>query len=115
MRELIRRAGAGEFVRCDFEVLGALGGETIIIDFSLLPIRNENGEIVFYCRKLAISLRRKRAEAEIARKNQELQASQVLISRQRDELQNLYNAVVAEQKVSERLLLSLLPIRLRND
>ena len=46
-RELIRRAGNGEFVRCDVEIYGQGDGEeTIIVDYSLLPIRDENGKIV---------------------------------------------------------------------
>lgn len=42
-------------------------------------------------------------------RHRELQASRELIRRQRDELQGLYDKLVAEQKVSERLLLNLLP------
>jgi adenylate cyclase len=38
-----------------------------------------------------------------------LEASRELIRRQRDELKSLYDKIVAEQKVSERLLLNLLP------
>jgi PAS domain S-box-containing protein len=109
VKELSRRASEGEFVRCDFEVFGTPAGETIVVDFSLMPIRNENGEVVFLLSEGRNITDKKRAEAEIARKNQELQESEELISRQRDELQILYSAVLAEQKVSDRLLLSLLP------
>lgn len=110
LRELIRRASQGEFVRCDFEVYGqATGEETISVDFSLLPIRDQNGKIVFLLPEGRNITEKKRAEAEVARKNEELQASWELIRRQRDELQSLYDKIVAEQKVSERLLLNLLP------
>lgn len=108
--ELIRRAGQGEFIRCDFEVYGqAAGEETITVDFSLLPIRDQNGRIVFLLPEGRNITEKKRAEAEIAKKNQELLASRELIRRQHDELQSLYDKLVAEQKVSERLLLNLLP------
>ncbi|RQR26682.1 PAS domain S-box protein [Burkholderia sp. Bp9143] len=110
LRELIRRAGHGEFVRCDFEIYGhATGEETITVDFSLLPIKDQNGKVVFLLPEGRNITEKKRAEAEIARKNEELQASRELIRRQRDELQGLYDKLVAEQKVSERLLLNLLP------
>jgi PAS domain S-box-containing protein len=47
-RDLVRRAGQGEFVRCDMEIYAdAAGGETVIIDYSLSPIKDENGRIVF--------------------------------------------------------------------
>ncbi|AEI82645.1 adenylate cyclase Cya (plasmid) [Cupriavidus necator N-1] len=110
LRGLIRRASHGEFVRCDFEVYGQTAGEdTIIVDFSLLPIRDKNGKVIFLLPEGRNITEKKLAEAEIARKNEELQASRELIRRQRDELQSLYNKIVAEQKVSERLLLNLLP------
>lgn len=73
-RELIRRAGNGEFVRCDVEIYGQAGGEdTIIIDYSLLPIRDKNGKIVFLLPEGRNITDKKRAEAEIARKTEELQ------------------------------------------
>ena len=38
----------GEFIRCDVEVYGrAAGSETIIVDYSLTPIRDRSGRIVF--------------------------------------------------------------------
>lgn len=110
LRELIRRASLGEFVRCDLEIYGqAMGEETISIDFSIQPIRNKNGEVVFLLPEGRNITEKKRAEAEIARKNEELQASSELIGRQRDELQRLYDKLTEEQKLSERLLLNLLP------
>ncbi|SCB26783.1 adenylate/guanylate cyclase domain-containing protein [Cupriavidus alkaliphilus] len=110
LRELIRRASAGEFVRCDIEIFGqAKGEETIIVDFSVRPIRNQNGEVVFLLPEGRNITEKKRAEAEIARKNAELRASRDLIRRQRDELQSLYDKVIAEQELSDRLLLNLLP------
>ena len=41
----IRRAAAGEFVRWDTEIYGRAGGkETIIIDASLMPVKDEQGQ-----------------------------------------------------------------------
>ncbi|CAM2162547.1 adenylate cyclase [Paraburkholderia sacchari] len=110
LRELIRRAGEGEFVRCDFEVYGQLAGaETIVVDFSILPIKDSNGDVIFLLPEGRNITEKKRAEAALARKNEELQASWQLIQRQRDELQSLYDKLAVEQKMSERLLLNLLP------
>jgi PAS domain S-box-containing protein len=48
LREMIRRAAAGEFVRWDTEIFGRAGGrETIIIDASLMPVRDDDGRVVF--------------------------------------------------------------------
>lgn len=110
LRELIRRAGEGEFVRCDFEVYGQLAGaETIVVDFSILPIKDSSGDVIFLLPEGRNITEKRRAEAAIARKNEELQASWELIQRQRDELQSLYDKLAVEQKMSERLLLNLLP------
>jgi PAS domain S-box-containing protein len=73
-KELIRRAGEGEFVRCDMEIYGqAFGEETIVIDYSLKPIFDQNGNVVFLLPEGRNITDKKRAEAEIARKNEELQ------------------------------------------
>jgi PAS domain S-box-containing protein len=110
LRQLIQRARQGEFVRCDLEVYGqSAGEETIIVDFSLLPIRDQEGKVVFLLPEGRNITDKKRAEVEIAQKNEELRASQELIRRQRDELQSLYDEIVVEQRLSERLLLNLLP------
>ncbi|MBF6991970.1 adenylate/guanylate cyclase domain-containing protein [Cupriavidus sp. IK-TO18] len=112
LREMIQRASQGEFVRCDFEnyVKGeSESEETIIVDFSLLPIRDSNGNVVFLLPEGRNITEKKHAEAVLARKNEELQASWELIRRQHDELQSLYDRLQAEQKLSERLLLNLLP------
>jgi PAS domain S-box-containing protein len=73
-KELIERASRGEFVRCDTEVYGQGGGEeTIIVDYSLLPIRDRNGDIVFLLPEGRNITDKKRFENEIARKNEELE------------------------------------------
>lgn len=73
-KELVQRASEGEFIRCDVEIYGAAAGEdTIIIDYSLLPIRDRDGKIVFLLAEGRNVTDKNRAEAEIARKNEELQ------------------------------------------
>ena len=73
-RELCGRAAKGEFIRCDIEIYGQSSGEeTIIIDFSLLPVRDQDGKIVFLLAEGRNITEKKAAQAEIARKNEELQ------------------------------------------
>ncbi|HSJ16306.1 MAG TPA: ATP-binding protein [Longimicrobiales bacterium] len=45
VRDAITRAAAGEFVRCELDLLSAEGIDTTI-DFSLQPVRNSAGEVV---------------------------------------------------------------------
>ena len=73
-RDLVRRAAQGEFVRCDVEIYGQAAGEqTIIVDYSLRPIKDQSGKVVFLLPEGHNITEKKRAEAEIARKNEELQ------------------------------------------
>ncbi|HZX26221.1 MAG TPA: ATP-binding protein, partial [Telluria sp.] len=70
-RDLIRRAAQGEFIRCDVEVYGEAAGEhTITIDYSLHPVRDQDGRIVFLLPEGRNITEKKRAEAEIRRLNQ---------------------------------------------
>jgi len=65
-RNCIRRARDSEFVRCDVEIYGQAGGkETIIIDFSLAPVRDDRGKIVFLLAEGRNISDKKRVEAEI--------------------------------------------------
>ena len=96
-REACRRAAAGEFVRYDVEIYGqASGEETIIIDYSLIPVKDHRGEVVFLLPEGRNITEKKRAEAEIARKNQELQ---LLLDRVRelDELKSRFFANVSHE------------------
>lgn len=73
-RALVEQARAGQFVRRDIEIYGqAAGEETIIIDYSLEPVRSQDGKIVFLLAEGRNITEKKRAEAEIARKSEELQ------------------------------------------
>ena len=73
-RRLVGRASNGEFVRCDVEIYGrASGEETVVVDYSLLPIRDCRGQIVFLLAEGRNITDKKRAEADLARKHEELQ------------------------------------------
>lgn len=74
-RRHVERAARGEFVRCDMEIYGSASGhETIVIDFSLLPVRDAAGGIVFLLAEGRNITEKTQAQAELARKNQELEA-----------------------------------------
>jgi PAS domain S-box-containing protein len=73
IRDAIRRAAAGEFVRYEAEVFGEQAGfATIIVDFSLRPIRGESGEIEYLLPEARNITERKQAEEEVARQSREL-------------------------------------------
>ncbi|MDB6033461.1 MAG: multi-sensor signal transduction histidine kinase [Verrucomicrobiales bacterium] len=61
LRDAILRAALGEASRYDVRTQGA-GGEMIDIDFSLQPLRDEAGEIVFLIPSASVITERKRAE-----------------------------------------------------
>ena len=96
-RKLIARASAGEFVRCDVEIYGrASGEETIVVDYSILPIRDCNGKVVFLLPEGRNITDKKLAEAELARKNEELQHLLEEI-RQLDEAKNEFFANLSHE------------------
>jgi PAS domain S-box-containing protein len=73
-QEMVRRASTGEFVRRDVEVFGsAEGNRTIIVDYSLTPIRDSEGRVAFLLPEGRNITDKKRAEAELARRTEELQ------------------------------------------
>jgi PAS domain S-box-containing protein len=73
LRESISRAAEGEFVRWDAEIYGRAGGtETIIIDASLCPVKDERGQVVFICAEGRDITEKKAYEREIARQREEL-------------------------------------------
>ncbi len=96
-RKLVERASKGEFVRCDVEIYGrASGEETIVVDYSLLPIRDCNGRTVFLLAEGRNITDKKRAEAELARKNEELQRLLEKV-RQLDEAKNEFFANLSHE------------------
>jgi PAS domain S-box-containing protein len=73
-QRLVERASRGEFVRCDIEIYGSASGlETIVIDYSLAPVRDASGEVVFLLAEGRNITEKKRAEADLARKHAELE------------------------------------------
>ena len=73
LRESIRRAAQGEFVRWDTEIYGRAGGkETIVIDASLMPVKDEQGNVVFITAEGRDITEKKAQEREIARQREEL-------------------------------------------
>src|SRR6185436_15951405 len=73
IRDAIARAASGEFVRWDTPIFGRAGGsETIIIDASLCPVRDEHGKVVFIAAEGRDITEKKAYEREIARQREEL-------------------------------------------
>jgi len=73
LRDSIRRAAQGEFVRWDAEIYGRAGGkETIIIDASLCPVKDEQGKVVFIAAEGRDITEKKAYERAIARQREEL-------------------------------------------
>jgi PAS domain S-box-containing protein len=74
VREMVEQARRGEFVRCDVEVYGDLHGEkTIFVDFSLTPIYDDAGRVAFLLPEGRNITEKIAIEAELTRKNGELQ------------------------------------------
>ncbi len=65
LRDAILRASQGEFVRWDTPIYGRAGGtETIIIDVSLRPVKDEQGNVIFIAAEWRdITIRRQWEEA----------------------------------------------------
>jgi PAS domain S-box-containing protein len=79
LRESILRASRGEFVRWDTEIYGRAGGtETIIIDASLMPVKDDQGNVVFITAEGRDITEKKAHEREIARQREELAKLDVL-------------------------------------
>jgi len=74
VRDLVRRAREGEFVRCDLENYGRDAGQgLVVVDFSLQPVRDDHGRVVFLLAEGRNITEKKQAEIELAHKNEELQ------------------------------------------
>jgi PAS domain S-box-containing protein len=97
LQESIRRASRGEFVRWDTEIYGRSGGkETIVIDASLCPVKDEQGNVVFITAEGRDITEKKAQEREIAQKNEELQALLLRI-KELDEIKNQFFANVSHE------------------
>lgn len=74
VRKMVEQARNGEFVRCDIEIFGDLqGSESIFVDFSLTPIRDDAGQVAFLLPEGRNITEKIAIEAELTRKNSELQ------------------------------------------
>lgn len=74
VRSMVEQARNGEFVRCDIEIFGdRQGKKTIFIDFSLTPIQDDTGQIAFLLPEGRNITEKITIEAELTRKNGELQ------------------------------------------
>ena len=74
VRGMVEQARSGEFVRCDIEIFGDQeGSKTIFVDFSLTPIRDDSGRVAFLLPEGRNISEKIAIEAELTRKNSELQ------------------------------------------
>ena len=97
LRQAVGRASQGEFIRYDVEVYGrAHGKETIIIDFSMIPVKDEFGNVVFIVPEGRDITEKKAYEQEIAKKNKDLQALLERI-RELDEIKTQFFANVSHE------------------
>ena len=69
LREAITRAAGGEASRYDAQVRG-MEDEVIDVDFSLHPLRNEHGDVIFLVPSAIIITERKRAEHALRESNE---------------------------------------------
>jgi PAS domain S-box-containing protein len=74
LREAITRAAGGEASRYDVQVRGE-ENHAIEIDFSLQPLRDETGEVVFLVPSASVITERKRAESELRAAKVEAEAA----------------------------------------
>jgi PAS domain S-box-containing protein len=97
LRDGIARAAQGEFVRWDAEIYGRSGGkETIIIDASLCPVIDDEGQVVFIAAEGRDITEKKAQEREIAQKNIDLQGLLERI-RELDEIKTQFFANVSHE------------------
>jgi PAS domain S-box-containing protein len=97
LKAAIGRAAQGEFIRYDVEVYGRAGGkETIVIDFSMIPVKDALGEVVFIVPEGRDITEKKVYEREIAQKNADLQTLLARI-RELDEIKTQFFANVSHE------------------
>jgi PAS domain S-box-containing protein len=74
VRSMVEHAAQGHFIRRDMEVFGDLHGEkSIFVDFSLTPIRDDQGRVAFLLPEGRNISEKVAIQAELTRKNGELQ------------------------------------------
>lgn len=76
VKTMVSQAREGQFVRCDIEIYGeSQGNKTIVVDFSLTPIRDDQGRVAFLLPEGRNISEKIAIEAELTRKNNELQTA----------------------------------------
>ena len=93
LRDAIARAVAGEASRYDVKMKG-IGTELIDVDFSLQPLKDENGRIAFLVPSGSVITDRKRTEAAL-RKSQKLEAVGQLAAGVAHEFNNILQTLMS--------------------
>ncbi len=97
LKHAIARAAQGEFIRYDAEIYGrANGTETIVIDFSLIPVKDASGQVVFLVSEARDITEKKIYEQEVTNKNKDLHALLERI-RELDEIRTQFFANVGHE------------------
>jgi PAS domain S-box-containing protein len=97
IRDAIARAVKGEFVRWDTPLYASPDGSiTIIIDASVMPVKDDEGKVVFLACEGRDITEKKAQEREIAQKNIELQGLLARI-RELDEIKTQFFANVSHE------------------
>jgi len=78
-RESVAQASGGAFFRDEIAVRGA-DGETVIVDYSVRPVTDENGEVDLLVPEGRDITRLKNREAELERKNEQLEEFASVVS-----------------------------------
>lgn len=74
LRDMVQRARTGEFVRRDIEIYGDLHGSgKIFVDFSLTPIRDQDGVVKYLLPEGRNITEKVEMEGELKRKNEQLE------------------------------------------
>jgi len=73
VKSMVEQARNGEFVRCDITIFGDLHGQkTIVVDFSLTPIRDDEGNVAYLLPEGRNISEKVAMQSELTRKNEEL-------------------------------------------
>ncbi|MET0553932.1 MAG: ATP-binding protein [Vicinamibacteria bacterium] len=97
IRDAVARAAQGEFVRWDTPLFASPDGSlTIIIDASVMPVKDDAGRVVFLACEGRDITEKKAQEREIAQKNLELQGLLARI-RELDEIKTQFFANVSHE------------------
>ena len=93
LRRSIKKAAKGEFIRYDVDVVGE-GGKVITIDFSITPIFDDEGQVIYLVPEGRDISERKELEEEIEKK------TQLLLEAQRIGKIGNWNWDIAEDKIT---------------